>query len=199
MSHSKVSRWRGQIMIAGIALLTIVPMLLAWYYANHPELISHRNNYGQLIVPPDPLDYAGLNLLPQSPGKLDDMKGRWLLVQVGWEGCGVPCTATLYKTRQSRLMMNKEISRIRRVLLLPVDRAGWRPEPQDQQDESLLIAGFSPDIRDKISRVTGNVLREDALFLIDPLGNLILYYEPEFDPYGLVKDLRHLLKISQIG
>lgn len=199
MSASSFSPWRGPGMIIGIALLTIVPMLLAWYYASHPELITRRTNYGRLIVPPEPLDYGRLNLKPQSPAPFDDMKGRWLLVQVGWDGCGAACTATLHKTHQSRLMMNKEISRIRRVLLLPEDRAGWNPDTEDQKDESLLIATFTTDIREKMARVAGNALREDALFLVDPLGNLILYYEPEFDPYGLVKDLRHLLKVSQIG
>ena len=40
---------------------------------------------------------------------------------------------------------------------------------------------------------------ESALLLMDPQGNLVLYYPPGFDPYGLVKDLKHLLKVSQIG
>jgi hypothetical protein len=37
------------------------------------------------------------------------------------------------------------------------------------------------------------------VFLIDPLGNLMLWYENGFDPYDLDKDLKHLLRASQIG
>jgi len=37
------------------------------------------------------------------------------------------------------------------------------------------------------------------LLLIDPQGNVMMRYEPGFDPYKVKNDLLHLLKISQIG
>jgi hypothetical protein len=35
--------------------------------------------------------------------------------------------------------------------------------------------------------------------MIDPLGNLMMYYEPTDEPNGILRDLRKLLKWSQIG
>jgi hypothetical protein len=40
---------------------------------------------------------------------------------------------------------------------------------------------------------------DGMLFLLDPLGNLMMYYEPGFDPYDVVHDLKKLLTVSQIG
>jgi hypothetical protein len=37
------------------------------------------------------------------------------------------------------------------------------------------------------------------LLLIDPLGNIMMQYEPGFDPYKVKNDLMHLLRASQIG
>lgn len=193
------SSWRSRAVIAVIALLTIVPMLLAWYYASHPELISKRSNYGRLIVPPVPIDRSELTALPASPAPISDLEGHWVLIQIGSEGCGTSCIETLHKTHQSRLMLNKEISRVRRMVVLPEDKTGWIPSTEDQQDESLLIVAVKAETLKKMAGAAGEPLREDALLLMDPLGNLMLDYPAGFDPYGLVKDLRHLLKVSQIG
>ena len=200
MNTPKPASWRSRAVIVVIALLTLGPMLLAWYYASHPELISQRSNYGQLLTPIQTLDYTQLAALPSSPVSLDDLKGRWVLVQLGTEGCGAACNETRHKTHQSRLMMNKEISRIRRLLLLPEQASGWQPPAEFLEDESLVLARANPLAWQKMREALGTATPlESALLLMDPQGNLVLYYPPGFDPYGLVKDLKHLLKVSQIG
>ena len=39
----------------------------------------------------------------------------------------------------------------------------------------------------------------ERVYIIDPLGNLMMYYPPVADPSGMLKDLRKLLKYSKIG
>jgi hypothetical protein len=36
-------------------------------------------------------------------------------------------------------------------------------------------------------------------FLVDPLGNLVMYFSPEIDPSAMIKDIEHLLEFSRIG
>ena len=36
-------------------------------------------------------------------------------------------------------------------------------------------------------------------YLIDPLGNLVMYFPPNLDPKEMVGDIKHLLKLSHIG
>jgi hypothetical protein len=37
------------------------------------------------------------------------------------------------------------------------------------------------------------------VYLIDPIGNLVLSYAPDADPSGMRKDLARLLRLSQVG
>ena len=36
-------------------------------------------------------------------------------------------------------------------------------------------------------------------YLVDPLGNLVMYFPPELDPSAMVRDIEHLLELSRIG
>jgi hypothetical protein len=42
-------------------------------------------------------------------------------------------------------------------------------------------------------------LSAGGYFLMDPLGNLVMYFDPEIDPRDMVADIKHLLKLSRIG
>ena len=39
----------------------------------------------------------------------------------------------------------------------------------------------------------------DAIYLIDPFGNLMMRFSPELSPKSMLKDVKHLLKVSRIG
>jgi hypothetical protein len=51
----------------------------------------------------------------------------------------------------------------------------------------------------KIKALTTGEVPDGMLLLMDPLGNVMMQYEPGFDPYKVKKDLMQLLRISQIG
>ena len=36
-------------------------------------------------------------------------------------------------------------------------------------------------------------------YLVDPLGNLVMYFQPDIDPQAMVEDIKHLLELSRIG
>jgi hypothetical protein len=42
-------------------------------------------------------------------------------------------------------------------------------------------------------------LAPGGYFLIDPLGNLVMYFSPDTDPSAMVEDIKRLLKQSRIG
>jgi hypothetical protein len=201
MTHPSNPQWRSRAVIVVIALLSIVPFGLAWYVAKHPEgWISGTSNYGALIAPPRPLDYAELFAHPVSPvASLPDIKGRWVLLQVAPGPCGAACAETLHKTRQVRLMANKEIPRIKRLLLVPQGASTAEFEALLKGDDALLAAGASDALMRILAQAVGKPLTDTMVILMDPFANLILWYDGGFDPYGLLKDLKHLLRASQIG
>jgi hypothetical protein len=42
-------------------------------------------------------------------------------------------------------------------------------------------------------------LADGGYYLIDPLGNLIMYFRPDIDPQAMVEDIDHVLELSRIG
>jgi hypothetical protein len=200
MTKPRNPQTRSRAVIVLITLMFVVPFGLAWYYARHPELIEGTSNYGALIVP---VRQAGPDQMLARPvsrsANLPEIKGRWVLLHVPVGPCGRSCAETLHKTHQARLMLNKEVLRVRRLLLLPAGASTAELDPILQQDEDLLAAVAPESLRQTLTEALGKPPSDETVVLMDPLGNLVLWYDAGFDPYKLVKDLKHLLKASQIG
>ena len=192
-------RWQSRALIVVIALTAVVPFTLAWYYARHPELIEKTSNYGSLIQPVRQLDVVSLLSKPlRTLDELGQIRGRWLLLQAAAGDCGPECADTLHKTHQGWLMLNKEMPRVKRLLLVEPS-SGAADSPAVKGDDALLIAGSDPAMMRELAAALGKPLTDGMVVLLDPLGNLVLWYDGGFDPYKMVKDLKHLLKASQIG
>jgi len=181
--------------------MTVIPFLIAWYLAKNTEWTGAGTNKGELIIPPVTTERSELigfdSFSQQNMGELVE---HWVLINIipGAE-CDQVCLDDLHKTRQVRLMMSKDLTRIRRVVVLlkPVDKkvaASWWKE-----DTRLLRAIPTQSMVTKIKRIMKNNLADKGLLLMDPLGNIMMQYKPGFDPYDVKKDLTQLLKVSQIG
>lgn len=198
MKTKASSPFRGRSILLLIALTAVIPFILAWYYAQHPELIEKTSNYGTLVVPVQTLPQGTLLAQPLTdPQRAEEVKGRWVLLQVTQDGCGAVCKDALHRTHQGWLMLNKEMLRVRRVLL--VQDAKTAVQDAIHQDDALVPAGMDPTLLKTLEMAVGGPVAEGTIFLVDPLMNVALWYAPSFDPYQLVKDIKHLLKASQIG
>jgi hypothetical protein len=194
---------RNRLVIFLIALICVVPFAIAWYLAKNPQLVEGRqkSNYGHLITPARPFEYAEFFQNPITPAEtLTEIKGHWVLVQVaGNSACDELCKETAYKTGQLRLMLNKEISRVRRLLLLPGQADAAAVRELTASDPTLLIAGLPETLHQRLQEAVGVPLDDGMMLLMDPFANVMMWYEPGFDPYGALRDLQRLLKVSQIG
>lgn len=193
---------RNRLVIVTIALICIVPFGLAWYLAKNPQLVQDREkvNYGHLITPARPMAYEDFFAQPlTTPENLPEIKGRWVLIQVAGSECGDLCGETLHKTKQLRLMLNKELARVRRILLVPRDKTPAKLPEIAAADPTLLVAGSSEAFLQKLKEATGTDLPDGMVILMDPFANVMMWYAPGFDPYGALRDLQRLLRVSQIG
>ncbi|MGY6215930.1 SCO family protein [Methylolobus aquaticus] len=199
MATESTPQRRNRLMLLLIALISLIPFLLAWLYFQNPQWVSGRSNYGNLIVPAQPVAYSDL-LRPVGPdaAPLDALKGRWILLQVeGPSGCGIPCQNSLQMTRQIRLLLNKDIVRVRRLLLTAVPNR--KPVEGLQEDTDLQYGGLPDELRKKLTAIVGHEPDDGTVILIDPFANVMMWYAPDFDPHGVLRDLKHLLRYSQIG
>lgn len=180
-----------------IVLSAVIPFALAWYLAQHPDLVEKTSNYGRLVQPVRVLTREMLTsaLLSDAVGK-EEIKGRWILLEVSQAECLRECLDALHKTHQGWLMLNKEMQRVRRVFLGNAEIGADSALPKD---ETLIQGGLGQDLLQILREVTEGEGLDGVVFLIDPQMNLALWYPAGFDPYQLVKDLRHLLRASQIG
>lgn len=177
---------RGRRQLILLALVFFGPLLVA--VAMYFTGIGRGDagvNYGELLSPPAVLeDKAHFDL---------GIRGRWTLLVARDGACAEACEQALVDIRQVRLATGREIDRIERAVLLP---AG---EPL-----AARILAEHPGLRtfDGQSPL-GALWTERALgegvFLIDPVGNVILRYPMTPERKALLDDLKKLLKLSRIG
>lgn len=193
---------RGRIMIVVIALIFIVPFIAAKIMVGQAPVDSGaKTHYGHLITPARPIDYAELTQTPiTSPENLAEIKGHWVMVEVtNGPVCTTACQFSQQKTGRLRLMLNKDLARVRRLMLFTGQPDAASTAALAQRDPTLLAAGLSDSLRQRLQEATGAPLADGTVLLLDPLGNAMMWYAPDFNPYGALRDLQRLLRISQIG
>ena len=190
-------------LIIGIFAMSIIPFSIAWFLAKNPELLTPSvTNHGQLITPiitTERTDFQGFDTFSQN--NLKELDAHWLIVNVIPKAdCNETCLDAIYKSRQLRLMLNKELVRTRRaVLVLDANVSQESAAAWWKEDGDLLRLKPNAAVIEKLNLLYNGQIPEGTLLLVDPLGNFMMQYAPNFNPYDAKSDLMHLLKISQIG
>jgi len=192
---------KNRLIILILFAMTLAPFLIALLFKVKPELLQGQINYGQLIVPPITTEASELIGFDSfSNENIKELSAHWLIVNViPHRDCNEVCLDALHKTRQIQLMLNKDLPRTRRVVLLLDNADPKLAESWWQDEKALLRVKPSPSLLNKLKGLRPEGFPDGALLLMDPLRNLMMQYEPGFDPYKVKSDLTHLLKISQIG
>lgn len=193
---------RGRLLIIGVALMTFGPFTLAWFMAKHPEWLGKTSNYGELVIPPRPIDLTGLSIAAGVPsGQLNELEHRWIILQLTpGDSCDNGCRENLQRSRQLWPLLSKDMPRVRRLLVVN----GEQPVADNLQaarggDETLLIAKASPRLKQQLASLSANGNASQAIWLIDPQGFVMMHYPLDYDAKGMLRDLQRLLKISTSG
>ena len=189
-----------------LALLFMTPAFVAWVMHNSSEQgwrPEGTTNQGTLIHPARPLTLPAEIVVGEQPAA-EYLQGLWTLLYLGDGDCDAACNENIYKMRQIRIAQNENMRRIQRVYL--VRDEALSPELQvllekEYRDMAVqLISAEQFEQLDPLFRVDdGPLLETERVYIIDPLGNLMMYYPPDADPGGMLKDLKKLLKYSKIG
>ena len=178
------------LLLIGVFVVPVVAAYLA-YFGWRP---SGHGNYGDLI-PVTPLQHTAGVAVDGTPFDLQTLRGKWLMVHVGPAACDADCAQQLYYMRQTRIAQGKAQSRIERV---------WVVSDAGAVDPALLrehagLHAWRPADAAFIEQFPAVQSRNAHIYLIDPLGNLMLRFPAQPEPKRLMKDLKLLLKASQIG
>jgi hypothetical protein len=194
---------RGRVKLLLIFALFVAPPLGAWFAWQYVDEhgVDATTNMGTLVSPVRPVAAAGLATADGTVLPDGALRGRWTYVLFAPAGCGEACREQLYLTRQVRLAVNKDVSRVQRMLVLPAAPTGAAKAELDELHPDLrIVLSSSPDAT-FAAPFHGEAFAPDGTqyFLLDPLGNLMMRYADDAPGKGVLKDLRKLLKVSQIG
>jgi hypothetical protein len=174
---------RGRVKLALLLAVFAIPLVAAWAAYVSGWLSGGRGNYGTLLTPrliDDPAIVA--------------LRGKWVLVQLDRAACDSRCERKLYYMRQVRRAQGRQMSRVERLWI--VTDAG-APAP------ALLAAIEGTHLARGNDRLAAAFPAKGAptehIYLIDPLGNLMLRFPGDPNPSKMVKDLERLLKYSGFG
>ena len=181
-------------------LVFLLPVTLASVlFFFHDRLPSPgTKNHGELINPARPLEKFAAKTLEGKLLSIAYLRGKWTLVQIGEDECDLYCKASLFKTRQTRLAMGEDIKRVQRLYLLPSESTGDHLQPLLSEHPQLAVASLQKEAQAELLNTLGTQPAGN-IYIIDPLGNVMMRYSKDSKAKGMIDDLRHLLKVSRIG
>jgi len=186
---SSKSQWMMWLVLAVCAAPVIASYAL--YFWVRPD---GRTNYGELLEPQRDLPAIQLKSVDGSSAEWTQWRGRWILLTTAPGECPADCVQRLYVMRQVRLTTGKDQDRVERVWLLTNDQA---PDPAlIAQHPGLQVlrpqsAGADLGITDLFQR--------GHIFVVDPLGHVMMRFPLDVDPNRMKKDIARLLRASRVG
>lgn len=182
--------WRQMTLIASVFALPLV--IAAWlYYGAEALRPSGRSNHGVLLEPI-------VNVQDSAPGAAfqEAARDHWVLLYTNEQSCAASCREALYTLRQSRQMLGSDMHRLRRVFL-------HGQSPPDtvfiEQQHQGLVTLHDPGLGRWLAAQQPPQVAPGGFFLVDPLGNLVMYFPADIVPGDMVDDIEHLLELSRIG
>jgi len=195
MNESRQRR-QSRIKFALLLAIFLLPLLIAvlWYNFG-ARFTPAADTHGELFEPAQPLQPFQAKRVAGGDYDLDALRGRWTLLHVIDARCTAECRERIYFTRQIHTALGHERLRVQRVAALPDDTVAV--------DLSALLPRH-PDLT--VITEADNLLAQlpeqrtaSTVFLLDPIGNLVLRFDRDVAPEGIRDDLEQLLRLSQIG
>ena len=186
LAAARQLRARNLRTLGALAALFLLPLAVAFftYYATSWRPVG-RVNHGVLITPARTLAMAGV------------FHGHWSLVYVGDGACAADCQQALTLMRQTRLGLNNDMTRVERVFLVTANCC--LRDALASQHPGLKVLDTTDPAGVALLREFPLEERAHSLYIVDPLGNLMMSYDARQNPHGLLEDLKKLLRLSHIG
>ena len=194
--QTPAQRRRQRLKLLAILLVCAAPVIASYlaYYVLPP---LGRTNFGDLIEPQRPIPELRLSGADGAAFKFESLRGRWVLLQFDSGACDPACVDKLYAMRQQRTMTGKDRERVERVWLI-----GDTAVPADtlaRDYAGTVVLRADPAELAPVFPIEAGRRLEDYLYVIDPLGNLMMRFPATGEPARIRKDLGRLLKASRVG
>lgn len=194
-TEQRASRPRGQLKLLAIVAVVVGPILVAWLMVKlQVGIPQSQNNHSSLVEPELTVQHWQLPLEPVGYG------APWRLLVTAPAECDDACLALVHEARQIHIATGREADRVEHALALGQPASEeltsrlQREYPRLQQLPLTLN-----DYRRSLNAHPAEWQQGAQLWVIDPLGRVVLHRDPENPGKHLLDDLRRLLKLSKIG
>ena len=191
------SRRRGRRVLLILAAMFLLPVAISFalYYGKLWRPAGSASK-GELITPARTITASSLRQLDGRPADESVLTGKWSLIYIGDGACDSDCRQALVFARQSRLALNNEMTRVQRVFLVTANCCDTAYLSKEHAGLITLVAP-SPQAQELLEQFPGD--RAHSLYIVDPLGNLMMRHDASHTSKDLLTDLKKLLKLSHIG
>jgi cytochrome oxidase Cu insertion factor (SCO1/SenC/PrrC family) len=193
---------RARLIFLALCLLFALPYLASFYFYFDDQASAKLKtaNAGLLVSPMR--DWSGQNFerLDGTIVRASEFQGQWLILTLASSACERACNDNLYALKQVRKALGVDRQRVRRLLVLTDDR--FLPELENRLQnfpamEAVMVAEREFFELKNLLKIDSHRL-ENAFFVIDPMGNYMMFYPAGTHPKALLKDMQRLMKVSQL-
>lgn len=189
---------KGRVVLVLMLIFFVVPLLVVFSMYKYNWMPS-GTSVGELVKPARLMrDVSQLKSDTGASIPNTFWKERWSIVYVTAD-CQKTCLDKLHDMRQLHVSLYKDMPRAQRVLITTMQdtTAIKRDYPdlivinQPSNQISTLMAAF--EVNDE------SVASSNRLYLVDPLGHLMMSYKPDLPLAAVRKDVTRLLRFSWAG
>ncbi len=188
--RSNASLW---ILVASFA----VPIILAYAYFFFGDRPGVKSN-GTLIVPI--VDIHTLNITDKSGNALEEeqLTPHWQMIYFVGSSCDADCQNSLYNIRQINIGMGKYQDRVNHAIVLLAEPDNAFAQLIDKEHKAAGKFYTKAENITALSKFEVDANNMQSIYLVDPLGNIMMYFPKELEPKLIKKDISKLLKISRL-
>lgn len=185
-------------MICLLLAICVAPIVASYFFYYVARPAGGTTAYGRLVEPQRPIP-PGLTVADMQghTQALASLKGKWLMISVDAAACGKPCVEKLYYMRQVRALQGNERARVENVWLL-TDDAPVSPSLREAYADTEMWRADPAALQAWLPSSDGTRIT-DHIYLVDPLGNLMMAFPKDPEPTKIKSDLSRLLRWSGTG
>ncbi len=180
-----------------VLAVCMAPTIAAFvaYYGIDWQPNTETTNYGELLVPQPVVPVLpSAKTLDGKPFEINQLFKKWVYLSVDSGACLQACADRLFNTRQQRAIAGRERDRVARLLLV-IDDAPIAPALLAAHPDLTIVRVQSKEL--SFIPVQAGQALTDHIWMIDPLGRIMMRYKPDPDHNKMKRDLSKLLYASK--
>lgn len=181
-----------------LILTFALPIIGAYAYYLFVDDYS-MGNHGDLIQPVIQIEELSLTNINGEPMARDELIHGWKMLYIAGNKCDSGCQDSIYYMRQINTALGKNASRFMHMIIHLGIMSSEFQELITKQHPTALHSYATRDKLSKVFSALDSALTSNAIYIMDPLGNIMMRFSQGVSPKLILKDLNRLLKISRIG